>query len=313
MPRKRHFPKLQRLELTVFQILVWADTHRERTGRWPIVRSGLIPEALGDNWKRIDNALRAGLRGLPGGSSLAQVLDKHRGVRNVGDLCDLTEEQILAWVDAHRFRTGDWPTLESGPIADTRGEVWRNVDMALRLGKRGLRGGLSLARLIAQGRGVRNRASAPRLTIPQIVAWADSHQRLTGQWPRRDSGPIADAPGETWAAIEAALSLGNRGLGGGSSLAQLLAEHRGVRNQGHLPRLTKQQVLAWADAHFARTGQWPNAASGPVAEAFGETWKRVQNALVLGLRGFRGGSSLHRLLKAHRRIRGRAASVRSSC
>jgi hypothetical protein len=27
---------------------------------------------VGDNWRRIDNALRYGLRGLPGGSSLAQ-------------------------------------------------------------------------------------------------------------------------------------------------------------------------------------------------------------------------------------------------
>ena len=32
------------------------------------------------------------------------------------------------------------------------------------------------------------------------------------------------------------------------------------------PRLTIAQVLAWADAHYARTGKWPTIKSGAVAE-----------------------------------------------
>jgi hypothetical protein len=100
----------------------------------------------------------------------------------------------------------------SGLIAGARGEVWRNVDMALREGGRGLPGGYSLAHLIAVRRGVRNLASVPPLTIPQVLAWADAHHQRTGQWPRAGAGPILDAPGETWEAIDAALRQGCRGL-----------------------------------------------------------------------------------------------------
>src|SRR5262249_6645494 len=39
-----------------------------------------------------------------------------------------------------------------------------------------------------------------------------------------------------------------QGLTGGSSLAQLLAERRGVRNHLRLPRLTVEQIAAWAKA-----------------------------------------------------------------
>jgi hypothetical protein len=213
----------------------------------------------------------------------------------------LTESQVLVWADAHRQRTGAWPNDGSGPIPDAPGEVWHNVDMALRAGHRGFPGGSSLAKLLSARRGVPNRLALPVLTLEQILSWADAHHERTGTWPKRTSGPIADASGETWAAVEAALEAGNRGLPGGSSLAQLLQERRGVRNRARLPRLTTKKILAWADAHHRRTGQWPSCESGPVLDAPGETWKAVQMALVQGLRGLRGGSSLHGFLKKHRR------------
>src|SRR5262249_17050420 len=145
--------------------------------------------------------------------------------------------------------TGDGPTENSSPVAGQPGETWQGINAALREGHRSLRGGSSLAKLLAQGLGVRNRASTPPLTVAQILAWAAAHHDRTGQRPNRHSGPIADAPGETWAAVGTALRLGTRILPGGSSLAQLLAEHRGVRNKFQLPDLTVAQVLAWADAH----------------------------------------------------------------
>jgi hypothetical protein len=70
---------------------------------------------------------------------------------------------------------------------------------------------------------------SPPLTVAQILAWADSHRARTGKWPQVRSGPVRDAPGETWIAIEDALRLGTRGLKGGSSLARLLAQRLGVR------------------------------------------------------------------------------------
>jgi hypothetical protein len=100
----------------------------------------------------------------------------------------------------------------------------------------------------------------------------------------RDDGAIADAPGETWLAVQTALERGRRGLPGGSSLAALLAEHRGVRNHMDLPRLSIKQILAWADAHHTRTGTWPRRDSGPVADARSETWGGIDTALKSGVR-----------------------------
>src|SRR5271166_1725129 len=94
-------------QLAVTEILTWADAHRARTGFWPRSNSGRISEAPGDNWANVDTALRAGVRGLPGGDSLSLLLYTQRGVprysRNIGPL---DVEQILSWADAYHARTG---------------------------------------------------------------------------------------------------------------------------------------------------------------------------------------------------------------
>jgi hypothetical protein len=66
------------------------------------------------------------------------------------------------------------------------------------------------------------------------------------------------------------------------------------------PPLSIEQVLAWADAHYARTGRWPTAASGPVEGAPGEAWGNINAALSDGYRGHPGGNSLARLLDRRR-------------
>jgi hypothetical protein len=110
--------------------------------------------------RNLDHDLRDGFRGLPGGSSLPQLLAKRRGVRNLGDLPPLTENKLLAWADRHRARTGKWPNWNSGPVARAPGEDWRNIDQVLR-GGRGLPGGDSLPRLLARRRGARNPCGLP--------------------------------------------------------------------------------------------------------------------------------------------------------
>lgn len=201
-------------------------------------------------------ALSQGARGLPGGSSLAKLLARHRGVRNEKDLPRLSQRQVLAWADAHHRARGKWPTKESGPIADAPGETWSGVDMALRVAARGLPGGSSLARLLARCRGVRNRA----------------------------------------------LRAGCRGLSGGSSLARLLDKFRHVPNLHGLPRLSVKAILAWADAHHRRTGQWPNRKSGIIPGTRSTTWSAVYSALLNGGRGLTAATSLSRLLKEHGRM-----------
>jgi len=276
--RRRGIPAAS--ELSIPEILGWADAHRRRTGQWPIHESGPIHDGpLGTSWAIVDQDLRRGFRGLPGGSSLARLLAERRNVRNIKQLPPLDRAKILAWADAHHERTGSWPIGKSGRIADAPGETWQGVHAALHMGCRGLPGGSSLARLLAEERGVRNIKQVPRLTVARILAWADAHHRHTGAWPGRNSLEVLDAPGETWHGVDNALRLGQRGLPGRSSLARLLALKRGVRNSGQLPRLTVARILTWADAHYRRTGAWPKVASGPIVDAPGETWGGIGAAL----------------------------------
>src|SRR5262249_25947395 len=65
--------------LTVERVLGWADAHRRRTGEWPCATSGAAADAPQEDWRAIDAALRFGFRGLPGGSSLATLLERRRG------------------------------------------------------------------------------------------------------------------------------------------------------------------------------------------------------------------------------------------
>src|SRR5262249_39100472 len=78
--------------------------------------SGSIPGTSGETWAGVDNALRNGLRTLPGDSSLAQLLAERCGARHIHRLPPLSEETILEWADAHYRRTGTWPSNDSGII-----------------------------------------------------------------------------------------------------------------------------------------------------------------------------------------------------
>jgi hypothetical protein len=287
------------------QVLASADAHQKRTGAWPTAQTGPVAGASGETWRALDSALRVGLRGLPGGSSLARLLAEQRGVHNLQDLPRLSPGQILAWADAHHRRTGQWPGAVPVPVADALGETWAGLNTALRNGRRGLPGGSSLARLLAEQRGVRNPMELPRLTVRQVRVWARAHRRCTGEWPTRRSGRVAEAPGETWSAIDAALGDGCRGLPAGLSLSRLLATRRATPAQAGRPDLRLSRILAWADAHRRRTGAWPTARSGPIAGVPGETWRGVDKALHTNRRGLPGGSSLARLLVEHRRVRSR--------
>lgn len=284
-------------------ILRWADEHRRRTGEWPKVKAGSIHAASGETWSGVNASLTLGLRGLPCGSSLANLLAGHRAVPNRMNLPDLSIEQILSWADDHKKRTSKWPHAHGGDVLAAPGETWIAIGGSLAAGRRGLPAGSSIARLLAEHRGVRHRDNTPKLSVVQILRWADQHHAKTGTWPTRTSGPVRDVPGETWARINGSLVIGNRGLAGGSSVARLLKERRGVRNISDLPALSVHQILAWADEHKKRTEKWPTSSSGTLHAAPGETWAGVARALGLGSRGLRGGSSLARLLEQHRGTR----------
>jgi hypothetical protein len=150
-------------DLTVEQILTWADAHQESTGRRPTQLSGPVTGAPGEKWSGIQVALYHGLRGLPGGMTLEQLLDLHRPRRQRL----LSLDQILTWADAHRKATGKWPTVRSGRVAGVPGEFWDNIHRCLCRGHRGLPRGLSLADVLDQAR---PHGPGSRLEIPSSLA-----------------------------------------------------------------------------------------------------------------------------------------------
>lgn len=286
--------------LSISQILKWADEHHQKTGKWPKQNSGNVLSKPDEKWGGIQNALRRGGRGLAGNSSISQLLAERRDVRNEKDLPDLTLTQILDWADAHHQKTDRWPTENSGAVLGAPSEKWGGIQNALYRGGRGLPGNSSIAQLLTEKRGVRNRMAIPDLSTKQILQWADAHHLKFGEWPNVTSGNVHGVPGEKWANIRTALSQGLRGLPAGSSLAKLLAEKRGIRNQRNLPPLTVKKILQWADAHHKKTGAWPKIKSGEVFGAPNEKWSSITIALTQGHRGLPGGSSLAKLLAEKR-------------
>jgi hypothetical protein len=294
---------LRKPPLRIEQILQWADAHHRRTGQWPRIHSGEIAAAPWETWSRVHDALARGLRTLPRRYTLARLLVERRGARVHLYEPRLTQRQILAWADAHHRHSGQWPGQLSGPIRGTSGESWSAIDQALHLGARGLPGGESLAELLYRARGVRNKSRPPHLTLKQILSWADAWHGRTGQWPRHKSGPIPGSDGETWLSIDKALRSGARGLGECSSLANLLEMRRGVSNRLHVPRLSEDLILTWADDYFRRTGRWPTEAAGRVPAAPRESWENLSICLRIGVRGLPGGDTLARLLQRRRGAR----------
>src|SRR5687768_6220821 len=108
--------------------------------------------------------------------------------------------------------------------------------------------------------------------------------------PRREASPACQAPG----------------VGQHRELSRNRRRTLDVRNDVNVPRLTVEEILQRADAHFALTGSWPMASSGFVVGMPDETWAALDSALRGGLRGLPSGLSLARLLAAERGVKNKA-------
>ncbi len=212
----------------------------------------------------------------------------------------LTVSMILDWADKFHREHGRWPNSRDQYVPSAPGESWIKIQGALQTGGRGLRGSITLPRLLEKHRGVRPYRSA--LTEQQILDWAKIHFKERGEWPSIESGDVIGAPSETWTTINAALTGGRRGLKRGSSLVRLFKKHGIVRPRKQRPKLDPADILRWADAFFAAYGYWPYARSGPVAGVPKANWRAIDVSLRLGNRGLPGGSSLSDFLNEHRGI-----------
>lgn len=295
--------KQEKPRLTIAKILKWADAHVQRHQRWPMDKSGLAnpgePHPI--TWRKIDYALQFGSRGLKPGMTLAKLLEKERGKPKYFFRARLSNRQILDLAHSQYRKTGKWPHKHMGTVQGAPDRTWSAINATLvKYGdEKGRR--ISLADLLAEGFGKRNARNLPPLTVAQLLTWADKHHQRTGVWPTRDDGgPVREAPGETWSALDACLRRGSRSLPACGGLACFLDQHRNVRNRRNQPRLTQAQLLAWCDAQKQRTGHWPTAEGGPVHGVPNEDWMSVNNALVFNRRGLRTRCTLAQFLIRHR-------------
>ena len=131
-------------------------------------RSGVIEFASADHkgitWLAVDSALKKGSRGISEKSSLASLVAKTFSFKNHMNLSPLTEELIIKWVTQYIGIHGKKPNQNSGTLDFVseayKGITWLAINTALDKGGRGLLGGSSLAKLIEQHLGIKNRTKS---------------------------------------------------------------------------------------------------------------------------------------------------------
>ena len=136
-----------------------------------------VARAPRESWKAINHALALGLRGLPGDSSLAELLAEHRGAPARHGAAGAGREDL-------GLGAGAVPDQGAAEAASQHAGLRRQVDRRRDPGVGG--------RLLASRKPPRK----PPLTLATIRAWAERHEKATGFWPARDSGPIAGVPGD---------------------------------------------------------------------------------------------------------------------
>lgn len=151
-----------RPRLTIAQILKWAKAHHDRTGKWPNAKSGPVMDSDGENWNAVVTAFAYGHRGLPK-SSLAKVLYERFGAESKPHRSPIDDATILRWAREHHQREGFWPTKRCGAVTGQQHETWAAIDQSLMTGGRGLAGGRSLARLLADAGCKAHPADRPQL------------------------------------------------------------------------------------------------------------------------------------------------------
>jgi len=168
----------------------------------------------------------------------------------------LTIEKILAWADAHHDEQVFGPSRHFWSGAWRCGRDWSGINASFRYGGRGLRGSSPCRGLLAGTRQEAEDQRRPRLTIKQILAWADEHHESErGVGPARTPGHSGHDDGEIGTTYKEPCTLECEAFRG-SSIAKLLRQYRG-ESAGGQPRADDQTDPGLGDDHHRRTGVWP--------------------------------------------------------
>jgi len=242
-----------------------------------------------DSWAAISAALRDGLRGLPGGASLAQLLDKAGLKTNSADRSYPSLKKMKKVAEEFReLNNGNLPSRESGAFPNYLDLTWGTIDAALKRGAviEGTDAN-SIADLWTKEFGYRNVNNLPDLSEDQILEWCDRFKERSGgqNFPSNNSESIEEMGTETFMTIDTALRVDRRSLKGYGSLANLLFEKRGKRTNKNLPDLNMPQVIEWMTDWYNETGKWPTSTDGEIPNSGGEKWSNVNAVMHRGGRG----------------------------
>jgi hypothetical protein len=144
--------------LTEARILESIRDFIRQYGKHPTDETSLpVPGMPDETWKRLEQALKVGTRGLPGASSLAR-LDKR------DEMYALPKSRVLGYLDAFHVMYGEYPVeRDRRPVPGaTHGETWISINSTMRKGRRGWPRGYSLSQLLSECRGVPDRRGGNR-------------------------------------------------------------------------------------------------------------------------------------------------------
>jgi hypothetical protein len=271
--------------LTEGLIKQWIRAEYEKTKRWPLASDGdVLVDGVAEKWCNLHLNLLQGRRGLPGGRRLVDLVEEVR--TELGQPSTRTMEDVRQLIWQHYCDRKEWPHFKSKlPVPGGLFTSWNALNQALSVGRFGLPGGSSLAKVVESVK--EEHGLSDKLTLHKVRCWILAHHARAGVWPNVKSGLIGaeDANGMSWVNLDDALSRGLRGLEGGSSLAKVVREVRS--DFGDPYELTTSTIKLWMQNEFIATGSWRFPDDGPVHSpgASISTWRIVRAALYDGTRG----------------------------
>lgn len=287
--------------MTEESIIQAVQKHIRRRGVPPTRLTGDASWCFGgpETWLNIDNALRFGLRGLDGGSSLFRFLVEKGFREPLPDSSPVSEPEIAQalreFAGDHRgrlpFQIGLQAPVE--PYLDLPGVTWATIDGRLRHGRCGLTGGKSLRVLAVEAGLCHERGKCPPLEDVRRAGkkYAEEHGRFP---PRSGDATPYFGQQESWNRVRSLL-----GREYNMTLAEALQGLGIPRPKIRRSRilLSEEQIEAAVHSFKEETGKLPVYYSGEAATHFKAedgslTWNMVNRALQKGTRGLEGGNTL---------------------
>ena len=190
---------------------------------------------------------------------------------------------------SNRERTGKWPTKTSGPIPEAPGESWNAVTAALREGLRGLPGGSSLALLLAEKRGVRQRLDPTEPHHPASPGLAGRFPRAVGLLAQFEVGPDPRSSRRNVACDQLALRARIAGIGRGAFVSQVDGGGAGCTEPRQPPPVVPQKAsLLGPSPTISERESGPRKILAPSLTALGKRgvpWTRLYGPAAEGCRG----------------------------